>query len=1356
MNFQPWDPLFDQQKLSFDGIDRGLRTKYNGHASRTNDPAGDIQGIEAGKLASTFGDEFRARKLFKDAIKWHLQDCYHQSHGCRRSSDRARKQEAADGEVDAWAQVARCWSELARPRKDTSTRLEGLRRGCGFLHRAVDAAAHPMATKHKKTCEALIELGQAQAGLLEPMHEDENQEKKEREGQEALEEQHMPELECVRSEMEIEAVRAAAVDACEEARRAARVLSDVRNQAKALRICGLALFSGPSDANAGHDPFRALECVARGIALLDNVPADLPAAHARERREQQAELHTDRALYVAELCCCRVQKRDGCVCQRFGSASQSLKRARELGGDGMDILETRRDVLVRQGRVDEAASLPGAGQSLVNTAKQLPMQLDELKRLCRDAEALGAAQSPERPPSEEAHELRRQLDELVLDPFPQGSEEVDQGLGLAEAYQHEAVRRARAASLRVLGVALTSSGGSGEAPSSLPAGACAPWLAEVATSRVKLAEQFEKERRFKDALAWYGGGVEAFEAALANARSEGAGKGAMSSEGVADLVQGCWEARLGVADSRSELANEERAGSPERVRRRERACAAYLEMAQLASGKAEAEPRWRGRQAEALKSQQNELDRMMRDLKAAADQQPSAKLEDARRDRNKAAKELRKLLRRCGVNKVRGLPDLTGAKLAPAASSDGTPRAAEPRPKPAHEPERAPRPVDAPAPSPRPTPPPANSQAPAAAPAASSSAGFTGRPNMCKCGRLLKNSYNTNMSDDLCCDGPCGSPIPLGKTIWSCVACDFDLCTRCATRQSESGAPTSSRLAPSAIAPPPRPNRPKPAAKPRPPQPTAPPRVAPSRENTAPQFGGSAAAPAAAKRSRSHDLDDWLHSGGSAPASDGPRGHGEQQRASKLPRGTDAAARGGDEMDAPKAAVEEPSPPPQPRVKLEVDVMGRLFRYPRPRVAAGVAAGGSSSRDDHDEEEAEGGLDVDWLLGRVRRWMRQVHGLRLDPAATLRGELNGGGDGAPPPGGQPGTGGLPACSAPLQSDLLLEDLIENAQASDEWRVVGGVARLSLRGALAPVQPPAELYRQHCTRASVAPRDAVCGAFDAGGRVAMPPTDAGGGSHLKLARLGVHDDELAPALHALAACAGSWLERCSLTSGSLDAAQLDHGLLRLLPPAGGALRWLDLSSQQLHGAAALHALRDAADRGCLPRLEMLSLAFNPLTDACAAAARPVSGAPTPSPTDPAQPGGEAARPEPTSELARLISPDAAWQLSELSLHGCLLGTAAAEQITAVLALGACSSGSETAAGRLGGDTAGVRGTHTPSRLIRLDLGGNDELISSNAHVARLRDAWKRRRADLGQGRGPAGLKMDKFVDDLTKLSLGGGS
>ena len=1352
MNFQPWDALFDQQKLSFDCIDPGARTKYNGHASRTSDLGGDIQSIEAGNLASTFGDKFRARKLFKDAIKWHLQDCYHQSYGCRRSSDRSKKAEAADGEVDAWAQVARCWYELATTHdQEPDRKLERMRKRCGFLHRAVDAAAHPMATKHKKTCEALIELGQAQVGLLEPMHEDEGQEKKEREEQMKPEEELMPELECVRAELEIEAVRAAAADACEEARRAARALSDVPYQAMALRVCGTAHHSEPASANA--DPIRALECVARGIALLENMPADLPAGEARRWRQQQAELHVDQALYVAELCCCHVQRREGCICQRFGPASQSLKRARELGDNGTHILETRRTVLVRQGKVHEAASLPGADVRLVSTAKQLPMRLDELKRLCRDAEALGATQSPERPPSDEAHELLRRLDELV--------DGDDDGLGLTAAFQHEAVRQARAASLRVLGVTLTGSCGSGEAPSSLPAGACAPWLAEVAKSRVKLAEQFEKERRFKDALAWYGGGFAAFEAALANARCEGAGEGAMSSEFVADLVQRCWEARLCVADSRSGLADEARAGSPERIRRRERACAAYLETAQLASGKAEAEPRWRGRLAEALKSQQSELDRMTRDLKAA-EEQPSAKLEEARRDRNKAAKELRKLLRRCGVHKVRGLPDLTGARPAPAASSDGVAHTAEPRPKTAPELARAPRPADAPKPSPRPAPAPAKSQATAAAPAASSSAGWTGRPNMCKCGRLLKNTFNTNMVDDLCCDGPCGRPIGLGQTIWSCVACDFDLCTRCATRQSESGAPTSSRLAPSATARPPQPSRPKPAVKPRPPQPAAPPRVAPSRENTAPQFGSRAAEPAAAKRSRSQDLDAWLHSGGSAPASAGPQGHetGQcmEQRASKQPRGTDAAAERADDMDAPMAAVVEPSAPPQPRVKLEVDVMGRLFRYPRPRVAAGSGAGGSSSssRDDHDEEEAEGGLDVDWLLGRVRRWMRQVHGLRLDPAATLRGELNGGaGDDAPPTGGQPSKGGLPACSAPLLPDLLLADLIENAQASDEWRVVGGVARLSLRGTLAPVQPPTELYRQHCARAGVAPSDAVCGAFDACGRVAMPPTEAGGGPHLKLERLGVHEDELVPALHALAACAGSWLARCSLTSGSLDAAQLDHGLLRLLPPAGGALRWLDLSSQQLHGAAALHALRNAADRGCLPRLELLNLAFNPLTDACAEVARPLPGAPTPQPPDSAQLGGEATRPEPTSELARLISPDAAWQLAELSLHGCLLGTAAAEQITAVLALGAGSSGggSEPAAARLGGDAARSHGAYAPSRLTRLDLGGNDELIGSNAHVARLRDAWKRRRADLGQGRGPAGLKMDKFVDDLTKLSLG---
>lgn len=145
--------------------------------------------------------------------------------------------------------------------------------------------------------------------------------------------------------------------------------------------------------------------------------------------------------------------------------------------------------------------------------------------------------------------------------------------------------------------------------------------------------------------------------------------------------------------------------------------------------------------------------------------------------------------------------------------------------------------------------------------------------------------------------------------------------------------------------------------------------------------------------------------------------------------------------------------------------------------------------------------------------------------------------------------------------------------------------------------------------------------------------------------------------------------------------------------------LDFSSLSLYGATPLRALCDAAARGALPELAQLWLRFNPLTDE---AAQVLCGAPH-------------------SPLARLLSPALPWKLEDLSLFGCLLGTAAAEQVTGEL---------ERARGAAAG---GVR-------LDKLDLGGNDELLMSKVHLTQLRLAWKQRRAGLG-AQGALGLKLD---------------
>lgn len=198
------------------------------------------------------------------------------------------------------------------------------------------------------------------------------------------------------------------------------------------------------------------------------------------------------------------------------------------------------------------------------------------------------------------------------------------------------------------------------------------------------------------------------------------------------------------------------------------------------------------------------------------------------------------------------------------------------------------------------------------------------------------------------------------------------------------------------------------------------------------------------------------------------------------------------------------------------------------------------------------------------------------------------------------------------------------------------------------------------------------------------------------------------LRTVASC-GSWLGRLELTAGSLDAAQL--GLfLRSLPPRHCALQALDLSSQHLYGSQPLTALCAAAAAGVLPRLCKLDLRFNPLTDAAASALPP------------------------------LLSPEAAWQLTEVSLHGCMLGAGAAQCITAVLsgevltaapgpptaaASAAAGVGAGSAAGAAAAAAAGAGAAARPSsRLTLLDLGCNDEIVSSPELTARLRDAWKK--------------------------------
>ena len=97
--------------------------------------------------------------------------------------------------------------------------------------------------------------------------------------------------------------------------------------------------------------------------------------------------------------------------------------------------------------------------------------------------------------------------------------------------------------------------------------------------------------------------------------------------------------------------------------------------------------------------------------------------------------------------------------------------------------------------------------------------------------------------------------------------------------------------------------------------------------------------------------------------------------------------------------------------------------------------------------------------------------------------------------------------------------------------------------------------------------------------------------------------------------------------------------------------LGLASQHLFGPEPLTALCDAAAAGALPRLAQLDLSHNPLTDAAAAA------------------------------LPRLLDPEAAWRLSELSLYGCMLGPKSAEQLAFGLA-GAAADGSSNEQGGAG--------------------------------------------------------------------------
>ena len=145
------------------------------------------------------------------------------------------------------------------------------------------------------------------------------------------------------------------------------------------------------------------------------------------------------------------------------------------------------------------------------------------------------------------------------------------------------------------------------------------------------------------------------------------------------------------------------------------------------------------------------------------------------------------------------------------------------------------------------------------------------------------------------------------------------------------------------------------------------------------------------------------------------------------------------------------------------------------------------------------------------------------------------------------------------------------------------------------------------------------------------------------------------------------------------------------PGYHPLQALDLSSQHLFGPRPLAALCDAAAAGVLPRLAKLDLRFNPLTDAAAAA------------------------------LPRLLSPEAAWQLAEVSLHGCMLGGAAAHSIAAALGgeaptAAAAAGGPAAAAGEAAtaGGTAAAR-PRPSSRLTVLDLGCNDEIVSYHPNL-----------------------------------------
>ena len=392
---------------------------------------------------------------------------------------------------------------------------------------------------------------------------------------------------------------------------------------------------------------------------------------------------------------------------------------------------------------------------------------------------------------------------------------------------------------------------------------------------------------------------------------------------------------------------------------------------------------------------------------------------------------------------------------------------------------------------------------------------------------------------------------------------------------------------------------------------------------------------------------------------------------------------------------------------IQVELAGRVFRYPPSKADRAEA---------EEEEEAEGIPDVEWLLEYVRKQAASRHGLLLEPPLELRycstagidvhatgtaglevsvgASATGGGgrhDAAPPKdrGDNQVTGAL------LHKDTSLHALVERG---------GGlrVTLLTLRCGFAPAWSCEEAYRRHCTKDGVEPRDSVAGALARDGAVERRER-----ASLRIERSELHGEEMAPLLRAVSSC-GSWLGRLDLTAGSLGVAQLGL-LLRLLPPRHCALQALDLSSQHLFGPQPLAALCDAAAAGALPSLAKLDLRFNPLTDAAAAA------------------------------LPRLLSPEAAWQLAEVSLHGCMLGGAAAHSIAAALSgeaptAAAAAGGPAAAAGEAAAAaaTAGAAATaaataataatagagagarpRPSSRLTVLDLGCNDEIVSSTS-------------------------------------------